>query len=103
MALFRTEKPKQFTYIPRFYDERKEELQNRMGEIKKEMEENSEGQQYVPNIRGRMRSRHEALYGKSGKAGKSMVGKRMITIIFIAMILLIGYYILRMLTIADKI
>lgn len=102
MALFRTEKPKQFTYIPRFYDERKEELENRIGEVRKEIEQNPEGH-YVPNIRGRMRSRHDALYGKSGKAGKSLISKRLITIIFIALILLIGYYILRILAVADKI
>lgn len=102
MALFRTEKPKPFTFIPRFYDERKEALENRVGEIKKETEENPAGQ-YVPNIRGRMRSRHEALYGQSGKAGKQLISKRLITIIFIAMILLIGYYIIRILAVADKI
>lgn len=102
MALFRTEKPKPFTFIPRFYDERKEELQSRIEEIKKEAAENPAGQ-YVPNIRGRMRSRHDALYGKSGKPGKSLISKRFITIIFIGLILLIGYYILRILAIADKI
>jgi hypothetical protein len=102
MALFRTEKPKPFTFIPRFYDERKEELENRIGEIKKEMKENP-ASQYVPNIRGRMRSRHEALYGPSGKSGKSLISRRLITIIFIGLILLIGYYILRILAVADKI
>jgi len=102
MALFRTEKPKPFTFIPRFYDERKEELENRIGEIKKEMEENPTGQ-YVPHIRGRMRSRHDALYGKSGKPGKTLISRRLITILFIGLILLIGYYILRILAIADKI
>jgi hypothetical protein len=102
MALFRTEKPKQFTFIPRFYDERKEELENRIDKIKKEMEEDPNGQ-YVPNIRGRIRSRHDALYGKSGNQGKSLISKRLITIVFIGLILLIGYYILRILALADKI
>ena len=102
MALFKTEKPKQFTYIPRFYDERKEELENRIGEVRKEMEENPTNQ-YVPNIRGRIRSRHDALYGQSGKAGKQLISKRILTIVFIGLILLIGYYILRILAVADKI
>ncbi|MCX6223344.1 MAG: hypothetical protein NTV01_01090 [Bacteroidia bacterium] len=101
MALFRTEKPKQFTYIPRFYDERKEELETRIEEVKKEIEENPAGH-YVPNIRGRMRSRHDALYGKSGKPGKSLISRRLLTIVFIGLILLIGYYIIRILAIADK-
>jgi hypothetical protein len=102
MALFRTEKPKQFTYIPRFYDERKEELNSRIGEIRKEVEENPSGQ-FVPNIKGRMRARHDSLYGVSGKQGKSLISKRLITIVFIGLILLIGYYILKILAVADKI
>lgn len=102
MALFRTEKPKPFTFTPRFYDERKEELQNRIGEIKKEVEENRDGH-YVPNIRGRMRSRHDALYGQSKKPGKQLINRRLISIIFIGLILLIGYYIIRILAVADKI
>jgi len=101
MALFRSEKPKQFTYIPRFYDERKEELENRIGEIKKEMEQGSDSG-YVPNIRGRMRSRHDALYGQGGKPVKSLVSKRLVTIVFIGLILLIGYYLLRILAVIDK-
>ena len=101
MALFKTEKPKQFTYIPRFYDERKEELEKRVEDIRKEMEEHPEGR-YVPNIKGQMRSRHDALYGKQGKAGKSLISKRIVTIVFIGLILLIGYYILRILAIAGK-
>lgn len=101
MALFRTEKPKQFTFVPRFYDERKEELNNRIKEVRKEMEE-APGDQYVPNIRGRMKSRHEALYGRPGQPGKSLISKRLITIVFIAMILLVGYYLIKILALADK-
>jgi len=102
MAFFRTEKPKQFTFTPRFYDERKEQLQNRIGEIKKQVDESSAGQ-YVPDIKGRMRSRHDALYGKSEKQGKSMISRRFITILFIGLILVVGYYIIRILAVADKI
>jgi (p)ppGpp synthase/HD superfamily hydrolase len=102
MALFKTDKPKQFTYIPRFYDERKEELDSRIGEIKKEVEENQAGQ-YVPNIRGRMRSRHDALYGITEKGSKQLISRRLLTIVFVGMILLIGYYILRILAVAGKI
>jgi len=102
MALFRTEKPKQFTFIPRFYDARKEELESRIDDIKKDLEANPEGH-YVPNIRGQMKSRHDALYGKAGTAKKGLISKRVITIIFIGLILLIGYYILRILAVADKI
>jgi hypothetical protein len=102
MAFFRMEKPKPFTFVPRFYDERKEELESRMSEIKKEIDENRDDQ-YVPNIRGRMRSRHDALYGKAGKPTKSLISRRLITIILIALVLIIGYYILRILVVVGKI
>lgn len=102
MALFRTEKPKQFTFIPRFYDERKEELEKRIGEIKKEEEEHPDSH-YVPNIRGRMKSRHEALYGKTTKSGKQLINRKLMIVILIAMLFLIGYYILQILAVAGKI
>ncbi len=102
MAFFKTEKPKQFTFVPRFYDARKEELESRIGEIKKKVEAENEGQ-YVSNIRGQMKSRHEALYGKAGKSGKSIISRRFLTILFVGLVLLIGYLILRMLAVADKI
>jgi hypothetical protein len=101
MALFRTEKPKQFTFHPRFYDERKEALDNQIGAIKKEIEESPDGH-YVPNIRGRMRSRHDALYGPTAKPKKTLISKRLVSIVFIGMLLVIGYYILRILALADK-
>lgn len=35
--IFRTYKPRQFNFTPRFYDERKEALQDRIERIKREM------------------------------------------------------------------
>lgn len=100
MPLFKTDKPKQFSYIPRFYDERKEELKNRVDSIQKEAENSNSGQ-YVPNIRGRMRARHDHLYGPTGKPKKGVTGRRLITLVYVGLVLVIIYYIIRMLAIAD--
>ena len=53
-----TPKNKQFKFTPRYYDEQKEELENRIQKIKREMGvENLEDSDkpYVPNIKGQMR------------------------------------------------
>jgi (p)ppGpp synthase/HD superfamily hydrolase len=97
MALFRTEKPKQFTYVPRFYDERKEELKNRIEDIRREVEP-EKSSEYVPNIKGRIRGRHDHLYGMEGKKQKSIYN-RVVTIVFVAMIVIIAYYIIRILAV----
>jgi len=96
MPLFRTEKPKQFTYIPRFYDERKEQLKNRIADIEKENRDNPSGE-YVPNIKGRMRARHDYLYGGTAKPKKKLIGQRLIALVYLGLILIILYYVFRML------
>ena len=99
MAFLKFEKPKPFSYVTRFYDERKEELKNRIDAIEKEEEEKRAGG-YVPNIRGQMRARHDALYGKGEKPGKKIISRRFLTILYIGFILIIIYYIVRMLAVA---
>ena len=99
MAFLKFEKPKPFSYVPRFYDERKEELKNRIEAIQKEVED-EDASRYVSNIRGKMRARHEALYGRSVKPGKKIISRRLLTILYIGFILIIIYYIVRMLSIA---
>jgi len=97
MAFLKFEKPKPFTYIPRFYDERKEALKNRIESIKQETEAEKEGT-YVPNTRGRMRSRHDALYGTAVKPGKKAISRRFFTIVYVGFVLAIIYYIIRILS-----
>ncbi len=99
MAFLKFEKPKPFTFIPRFYDERKEELKNRIDSIKQETEA-GKGGTYVPNIRGRMRSRHESLYGTAAKPGKKAISRRFFTIVYVGFVLAIIYYIIRILSVA---
>jgi hypothetical protein len=99
MPLFKTDQPRQFNFTPRFYDERKEELNNRVESIKKETD-NSNSDQYVPNIRGRMRARHDILYGPSAKPKKGLIGRRVVMLIYVGLVLVIIYYVIRMLSVA---
>ena len=99
MPLFKTDKPKQFNYIPRFYDERKEELKSRVESIQKEAD-SSNSDQYVPNIKGRMRARHDHLYGVAAQPKKGLIGRRMMTLIYVGLVLVIVYYVIRMLSVA---
>ena len=100
MAFLKFEKPKPFTYVPRFYDERKEELKNQIESIQKEVE-SPDSDAYVPNIRGRMKSRHEALYGKGVRQGKQLISRRLLTILYIGFVLAIIYYVIRILAVAE--
>ena len=53
-----TPKNKQFKFTPRYYDEQKEELENRIQKIKREMgveDLEDSDKPYVPNIKGQMR------------------------------------------------
>jgi len=99
MPLFKTDQPKQFNYIPRFYDERKEELKNRVESIQKEAD-SSNADQYVPNIRGRMRARHDIMYGPSAKPKKGLIGRRLVMLVYVGLVLVIIYYVIRMLSVA---
>ena len=72
MAFLRQEKPKQFKYIPMYYDEAKEDLRNRIKAVDNQLEREKTGN-YRPNFRGKFKERHDALYGESGKPkGRSM-------------------------------
>ena len=96
MAFFKLDKPKQFTFIPRFYDQRKEELHERVESIKKEMEPGDE-MSYSVNIKGRMRARHEHLYGKGGQKGSNSVLRRLMTVVYVGLVLVIIYILLQVL------
>lgn len=55
-SFFKTYKPKEFNYIPRYYDPRKEELEERIRRIEREMGDDKV-EAYRPTIRrGQMRN-----------------------------------------------
>ena len=49
-SFFRTSEPKRFNYSPMYYDERKEDLEQRTQQIKQDMGL-EKGETYVPKIR----------------------------------------------------
>lgn len=100
MAFFKLEKPKQFTFIPRFYDAQKEELEERIEAIRREVDPPSDSE-YRPNIRGQMRKRHDALYGARVKPKKSLISKWLTTIIYVGLALLVVYFIIQILSLLD--
>jgi len=100
MAFLITEKPKQFTFIPSFYYADKEDLKQRIEAVKREVEPPSDDQ-YHPNIRGRMRSRHDALYGARVKPKKSFFSRWMLVVVYVGLVLAIIYMVIRILSIID--
>jgi len=61
LNIFKTRKNKQFTYSPRFYDQRKEELEQRIKAVEREMQGNT-GEIYSNRLtRGAFRQRRERL------------------------------------------
>ncbi len=87
ISLFRTPKPRQFKYIPIFFDPRKEALKEREQQIRQELGMSDENAPRVSLIRGRFRE----TYKRSVK-GKSKSNIRLI-IILIALCL-VAYFLL---------
>ena len=57
VRFFKLPKNKEFEYIPRYYDEQKEELEERVKKIERKMGVGSGNNEvYVPNIKGQMKS-----------------------------------------------
>jgi len=96
MAFLKSERPKQFNYIPRFYDERKEELQERINKIKAKAKSATSGE-YVPNIKGQFRKKHEAIWGKPVKTKKRLLSRWMVLIIYATLVVAIIYLIINLL------
>lgn len=92
LKFLHTPKNKKFNFKPRYYNEQKEELENRIRKIKREMGvkdlEDSE-KPYIPNIKGQMR----------GKRGENVEQKRkssirlfVILLILLALVYLLLFY-----------
>lgn len=85
-----TPKSKQFNFKPRYYDEQKEELENRVRSIKREMgveDLNDSDKPYVPNIKGQMRG-----YFKKNIEQKRQSTMRLVLIM--AVLLTAAYFLL---------
>lgn len=85
-----TPKSKRFNFKPRYYNEQKEDLENRVRSIKREMgveELKDEDKPYVPNIKGQMRG-----YFKKNIEQKKQSNIRLIVIM--AILLTAAYFLL---------
>lgn len=90
IKFFYLPKGRKFNYQPRYYDERKEELERRKRRIDRELglEQNGKGKDvFVPQIKGQMRK-----YMKTAKKQRKTSNIRML--IILAVLLLISYFLL---------
>ncbi|MGM0496690.1 MAG: hypothetical protein ACQESJ_02110 [Bacteroidota bacterium] len=82
---------KKYNYIPRFYDEQKEELEKRKrvidAELRREGKEGLEDGIYIPNIKGKMKSQMKAVRKQKRSSNIRML-------IILAFLLLLSYLIL---------
>lgn len=91
-SLFKTRNPLKFQYVPRFYDERKEELDDVVAQ------HNPEGEVDADRIKSRVLRRMRAGYYSQSSLAKKAKRKSGLMVLFIAGILLvisilvIGYF-----------
>jgi len=88
LRLFHTPKNKQFNFKPRYYDEQKEDLENRINQIKKEMdysERQINEKAYATNIKGRIR-------GNIRKSRQANKNSNFRLVIIIAILFLLAYF-----------
>ncbi len=87
-----TKKPSQFEYTPRYYDERKEKLEKRIAQIKKDVENEktptSTSEYSNSAYQSRIREDWENNYNRRNNTG--MINKRVI--IYIGILLALTYY-----------
>jgi hypothetical protein len=96
MAFLKTERPRQFTYVPIYYDKQKEELEAQIKRVKREISKEEDGE-YRPNFKGQFKKRHESIWGAPAKKGKSM-GRWIMLIIYAGLVVAIIYLILNILS-----
>jgi len=80
--LIKLPKHKTFEYTPRYYNEQKEELQERVKKIEREMGVKSPDYKYVPNIKGQIRPHYNR-----ATAEKKQSSLRLILILVILFVL----------------
>ena len=88
ITFFKTGKPKEFNYIPRYYNEQKEEFENRKKRIEAEMD-SSQSDGYISRLRKGVMT--ERLLSKR----KARSGSVLRLLIIIIVLTLITLYLLR--------
>ena len=81
-----TPRNKRFDYKPRYYDEQKEELEERIKKIKREMGvDENDSKHYIPNIKGQMRGSYSKNLQQKRKSTTRLV------VILIALLALVYF------------
>jgi len=90
IRFFYLPKGRKYNYQPRYYDERKEELERRKRRIDRELglDPDAPKDQYIPSIKGQMR-KHLKVRKKARKASSIRM------VIILAVLLLITYILFR--------
>ena len=83
---FKIPQHRKFDYDPLYYDERKEKMKERLGKIN--LEKNPKKGEYIPNIKGKMKS----YYKPSSTVGKQTRMSNIRLIIFIVILTALAYY-----------
>ncbi len=87
ITFFKTPRPKEFHYIPRYYDKRKEETEERQRRIERELGISDDGK-YVPGItRGSMQRR----FTERKRGNRSSIIR---LLVIIAILFLLAYVLL---------
>ena len=91
IRFFYLPKSRGYNYVPRFYDEKKEELERRKrvidAELAREGKIDSASDEYIPNIKGKMRG-----YMKAARKEKRKSNLRLV--IILAVLMLLSYLLL---------
>ena len=87
---FKSKRPNQFYFEPRYYDERKEKMKQRYNKIGKELEKNTKERTNVEDFKSELRENWGNSYSR-GKAG-SQVNRKVI--VYVIALLALTYYLL---------
>jgi (p)ppGpp synthase/HD superfamily hydrolase len=88
ISFFKTPKPKQFNYIPRYYDQRKEEMEERKKRIAQELGLDNNSNNYITNIKGKMRHIYQLKKNESRKSNFRIL----IILIFLMLLLYLMFF-----------
>lgn len=89
---FRTPKPRNFNYVPIYYDKEKEEFEERIRSLEQEHQTNVDKSNYTPSIRrGSMRYYFKTTQQKERKTSNMRLMVILMVLMFIAAYLIFGY------------
>jgi hypothetical protein len=89
LKFFHTPKNRQFSFKPRYYDEQKEDLENRINQIKRELgqnDPNNDKKEYSANIKRRMKGTLRRSHDAQQKSNIRLI-------LIIIVLSLVAYYV----------